>query len=97
MSQTQRVVLAEGQTLRVGHAVQVCVTDIDNAGVRIVADGQYLGGPEDGATFHVARELAIGSRAEFGPRVAMVLLRVEQHRSTFILEAPPHLAPVVSK
>lgn len=97
MSDLPRILLSEGQTLRLGNVLRVQVTDIDRVGVRLIAEGQYLGGPEDGGSFSLARELALGSRVEFGPRVALVLLRTEQRRATFVLDAPTHLAPVVGK
>lgn len=95
MSAAPRILLREGQTLRLGNVVRLQATDIDKVGLRLVAEGQYLGGPEDGGNFSITRELAIGSRVEFGPRVALVLLRVQGKGATLLLDAPSHLDPIV--
>lgn len=97
MSSPPPILLREGFTLSLGSIVRVRATDIDDGGVRLLAEGQYLGGPEDGGSFSITRELAVGSRVEFGPRIALVLLRVRNGEATFLLDAPSHLRPVVGK
>lgn len=73
----------------IGESMLVAPTDIDAAGVRLVARGVMIGGPDDGARFLRTVELAIGSSFELGPMVTVTLVDVrgEKARLAFILPA----------
>jgi hypothetical protein len=91
------------QTLRVqpdhwtavGDGLAFAVTDIDEAGVRVVLRGQIIGGPEDGADIRRAVEIGVGSEARIG-LITLTLIDTRKDRNGGTAKlgifCPPHLA-----
>jgi sRNA-binding carbon storage regulator CsrA len=71
-----RVVLKVDQPLSIGRDIRISLTDIDTRGVRLVAHGRVLGGPNDGAAFEDVHEMAVGSSVHLGPHVVVTLVEV---------------------
>lgn len=80
------------QYILIGEDIRVSPTDIDAQGVRLVARGRVLGGPEDGATFDVAHELPIGQSWHLGPHVVVTLIEVRGETAKLGVLAPNHIA-----
>jgi sRNA-binding carbon storage regulator CsrA len=64
------------QWLQIGSTMFVGPTDIDKVGVRLLAKGRMIGGPEDGATFERACELGKGGELRLGPHVLVTILDI---------------------
>jgi sRNA-binding carbon storage regulator CsrA len=79
------------QWLLIGQDIRVSPTDIDQAGVRLVARGRVLGGPEDGATFDTRHELAVGQQWHIGPHVVVTLVEVRGDTARLGVLAPAHI------
>jgi len=79
------------QWILVGQDIRVSPTDIDQQGVRLVARGRMLGGPEDGATFDTRHELAVGQTWHLGPHVAISLVEVRGDTARIGVLVPAHI------
>ena len=84
------------QWLLVGRGIELAPTDIDAHGIRLLARGRTLGGPDDGSLFERAVELAVGQSAHFGPHVAVTLLEVRGESAKLGVLAPSNV-PVLAK
>jgi sRNA-binding carbon storage regulator CsrA len=62
--------------IRIGQHIKLWPTDIDAHGVRLLIDGEILGGADDGSRVRKAYEMTIGSIVPFGPQVSIHLLDV---------------------
>ncbi len=76
--------------VRVGDSVVVCITDIDPNGIRLIAEGTLLGGPEDGMPFRVTREMRVGSLIDFGDLVRLHLRGIQAGEAILGVDAPKH-------
>jgi hypothetical protein len=85
------VTLGVDQPAFVGRQTRFWPTDIDPNGVRIVVDGEILGGPQDGEHRRRAFELAVGSSADLGALLKISLLRVSGQAASFAVFAPGHV------
>ena len=79
------------QWILIGQDIRVSPTDIDAQGVRLVARGRVLGGPDDGATFDIRHELAIGQTWHLGPHVVVSLVEVRGDSARLGVLAPAHI------
>ena len=86
-----RVRLEVDQPLPIGRDIRLTVTDIDPAGVRVVAKGRVLGGPTDGQPFESAHEMAVGNGVHLGPHVVVTLVKIADEAATFTVFAPAHV------
>jgi len=87
----QRVVLKVDQWLTIGHDIRVSPTDIDAKGVRLVAHGRVLGGPNDGAVFEKVHEMTVGSSVHLSPHVAVTLVKVRDGSAGLDVFAPANV------
>jgi hypothetical protein len=72
----KRVQLKVDQWIRIGQDMRISPTDIDFKGVRLLARGRVLGGPNDGASFETVHEMTIGSSVHLSPHAAVTLVSV---------------------
>jgi len=72
-----RVVLKIDHWLSIGRDIRISPTDIDTKGVRLLAHGRILGGPDDGAPFESVHEMTLGSSVHLGPHVAVTLVQIK--------------------
>ncbi len=79
------------QIVQIGHTLTITATDIDAAGVRLLATGQIMGGPDDGETIHAAYELTKGKTIHFGPHVAIALSEIADRVAVLAIFALPNM------
>ena len=84
------------QWIMIGSDIRVAPTDIDPAGVRLIARGRLLGGPQDGATFDTAFELIVGQSCHLGPHVCVNVIEVKGECVRLGILAPANV-PVFRK
>ncbi len=65
------------QCLLIGPKIKIRPTDIDPQGIRLLVDGEILGGPDDGGHIHKAIELAVGSVTQIGLSVSVHVLSIQ--------------------
>ncbi|HYO10119.1 MAG TPA: carbon storage regulator [Tepidisphaeraceae bacterium] len=73
-------------------AILVAPTDIDRKGVRLIARGRMIGGPDDGGTFTRTADLGKGGELRLGPHVIVVVVEVRGDFVRLGVHAPPHLS-----
>jgi sRNA-binding carbon storage regulator CsrA len=78
--------------VQLGDDLFVGPTDIDEDGVRLLAKGRMLGGPDDGAAFKRAAEVAVGGEMRLGPHVVVTVIGVVGDRVRLGVQGPQHLA-----
>ena len=86
-----RAVLKVDQWLSIGADIGVSPTDIDARGIRIIARGRMLGGPNDGGAFETVHELKIGSSVNLSPHVALTLVEVRGKIARLDVFAPANV------
>ena len=79
------------QTLLIGRGIEVTPTDIDKKRVRLVARGEMLGGPTDGAPFETTHELRVGAGARLSPHVVINVVSVEGDSVRLGVLVPQHI------
>jgi sRNA-binding carbon storage regulator CsrA len=84
------------QWLLIGRGIELSPTDIDSTGVRLIARGRTLGGPDDGTPFDRSLELSVGHSTHFGPHVVVTLLEVRKDAVKFGVLAPANV-PVLTR
>jgi len=77
--------------IQIGDDLFVGPTDIDAKGVRLLAHGRMLGGPEDGAGFKKAQEVALGGEMRIGPHVVVTVVDIRGEQARFGLVVPASL------
>lgn len=80
------------ESILIGDHMMVTVTEIDRGGVRLMIEGELIGGPDDGLVIHEARELAIGSEVRLGDLVTLTLASVKGTGARIGVLAPAHVA-----
>ena len=88
---THRLVVAVDQPVRVGLQMSISLTDLDAGGVRMLIDGELVGGPDDGLRVREARELRIGNHVELGTQVQVLLEAADATRATLAITLPTHV------
>jgi sRNA-binding carbon storage regulator CsrA len=86
-----RFALKVDQEIAIGQDIRVSPTDIDAYGVRLVARGRVLGGPNDGNSFESTHELLPGNAVNFGPHVVVTLVEVCSDIARFHVFAPANV------
>lgn len=79
------------QWIQIGDDLFVSPTDIDDAGVRLIARGRMLGGEEDGATFSKDADLGVGGELRLGPSVVVTVVGVSAGKVRLAVQAPAHI------
>ncbi len=79
------------QRLHIGVSMLVSPTDIDVKTVRLHARGVMIGGPDDGATFDKAQDLARGGQFPIGPHIVLTVLDLVGDAVRLGVLAPPRL------
>ena len=90
-----RALLKVDQHLRIGSDITVLLTDIDPRGIRLIARGRVLGGPNDGAEFEKVLEMTIGSSINLSPHIVLTLVKVRDATARLDVFVPAHV--VVAK
>src|SRR4051812_11836861 len=80
------------ESILIGEHLTVTVTDVDANGVRLLLDGELIGGPDDGMTIREARELAIGGEVRIGSLVTLGLAEIKGKVAKMVVGAPKHVA-----
>jgi sRNA-binding carbon storage regulator CsrA len=86
-----RATLKVDQSLTIGSDIRVTPTDIDAKGVRIIAQGRILGGPNDGAAFEKVYEMTVGASVHLSPHVAVTLVEVRGEIARIDVFAPANV------
>ena len=86
-----RLVVTVDQAVRVGRQMTISLTDLDASGVRMLIDGELVGGPDDGLRVREARELRAGNHVELGTQVQVLLEAADATRATLAITTPNHL------
>ena len=79
------------QWILIGDDIRVSPTDIDPLGVRLIAKGRTLGGPNDGERFESVHELTVGQSCHLGPHVAVTVLEVRGDVVRLGVLSPAHV------
>lgn len=79
------------ESILIGEHLKVTVTDVDKAGVRLMIDGELVGGPDDGMTIREARELAVGGELRLGTLVTLTVAEVRGELARIGVVSPPHV------
>jgi sRNA-binding carbon storage regulator CsrA len=87
-----RVVLKVDQSLTIGRDIRISPTDIDSKGIRLLAEGRVLGGPNDGALFEDVHEMKIGASVHLSPHVVVTLVEVRGRIARLDVFAPANVA-----
>lgn len=88
---TREVVLGVEKSVQIGLKMAVKLVDADDHSVRLLVDGELVGGADDGLRVHESRELRIGSMTELGTQVQLVLEATGDRTATFLLTTPTHV------
>lgn len=79
------------QPILIGSAIRLSPTDIDRNGVRLLAEGRHVGGPQDGETFRSAHEVAKGGSLRLGPMITVTVIQLFDDAVRLGVLAPPNL------
>jgi|SRR4051812_38757692 sRNA-binding carbon storage regulator CsrA len=82
------------QVILIGSAIRLSPTDIDRKGVRLLAEGRYVGGPRDGETFRSTHEVGKDGSVTLGPLITVTVIQLHADAVRLGVLAPPNL-PVV--
>lgn len=82
----------QGEAILIGDHMRVTVTDIDKSGIRLMIEGELIGGPDDGLTIHEARELGTGGEVRLGDLVTLSLASIRGTTARIGVVAPAHVA-----
>jgi carbon storage regulator len=74
--------------IQVGESILVGPTDIDSTGVRLIAKGRMIGGPEDGATFTRTAELGREGELRLGPNLAFTVIDIRGDQVRLGVQVP---------
>ena len=79
------------QWVQIGQSIAVAPTDIDANAVRLIARGRVIGGPDDGAAFEKAAEVAVGGEMRLGDHVVVSVLAVHGDEVRLGVQSPKHV------
>lgn len=82
----------QDEAILIGDRMTVTVTDIDKSGIRLMIEGELIGGPDDGLGVHEARELGVGSEVRLGDLVTLNLASIRGGAARIGVVAPTHVA-----
>lgn len=82
----------QDEAILIGDHMTVTVTDIDKTGIRLMIEGELIGGPDDGAVIHEARELGVGGEVRLGELVTLSLANIRAGAARIGVVAPAHVA-----
>ena len=82
----------QDESILIGDRMTVTVTDIDRNGIRLMIEGELIGGPDDGLVIHEARELGIGGEVRLGELVTLSLANIRGTSARIGVVAPAHVA-----
>jgi sRNA-binding carbon storage regulator CsrA len=80
------------EAILIGDHMTVTVTDVDKSGVRLMIEGELIGGPDDGQAVHEARELGVGGEVRLGDLVTLSLAHVRGTGARIGVVAPANIA-----
>ena len=76
----------------IGDGIECWITDVDSAGIRLVARGRLLGGPKDGEAFHSTYELLRAQSVHLGPHVVITLIDCVNDTARVDIFTPAHIS-----
>ncbi|MGF1633991.1 MAG: carbon storage regulator [Phycisphaerae bacterium] len=79
------------QWIVIGREIAVGPTDIDDAGVRLVANGRVMGGPNDGEPFKSVHDVQPGQSFNVSPMVAVTVIARRGDEVDLGVLAPPNV------
>jgi sRNA-binding carbon storage regulator CsrA len=82
----------QDEAILIGDRMIVTVTDVDKTGIRMMIEGELIGGPDDGLLIHEARELGIGGEVRLGELVTLSLANIRGTGARIGVVAPAHVA-----
>ncbi len=82
----------QDESILIGDHMTVTVTDIDKTGIRLMIEGELIGGPDDGLPIHEARELGVGGEVRLGDLVTLNLANIRGKSARIGVVAPAHVA-----
>ena len=88
---TRQVVLAVEQSVQIGLQMTVKLVDADDHSVRLLVDGELVGGADDGLRIREPRDLRIGHMTELGTQVQVVLEGTSDRAAAFLVTTPTHV------
>ena len=80
------------ESILIGEHLTVTVTDVDPSGVRLMIDGELIGGPDDGMIIREARELAINGEVRIGSLVTLTVVAIRGKQAKMGIVAPKQIA-----
>lgn len=90
-STSVQLALKPDEAILIGEALKVTLTDTDPKRVRVIVDGELIGGPDDGLRIRQAREVALGSVIEAGEQIHVTLLAATEADATLVVACPAHV------
>ncbi len=82
----------QDESILIGDRMTVTVTEIDKSGIRLMIEGELIGGPDDGLAIHEARELGVGSEVRLGDLVTLSLANIRGGTARIGVVAPANVA-----
>ena len=79
------------QFVQIGGDTFVGPTDIDRAGVRLIARGRTLGGVDDGSPFHRAVDLGLNGELRLGPHLVVTVVDLLGEEVRLGVQAPENV------
>lgn len=87
----QMITRRPDEAILIGGHMIVTVTDVDKTGVRLMIEGELIGGPDDGQSIHEARELGVGGEVRLGSLVTLSLANIRGSAARIGVLAPTHI------
>lgn len=78
-------------SIAIGDGLKLTLTDTDCNGIRLMVDGELVGGPDDGLRVREARELKVGSSFQLGTQVTVTLAAATEQSASLTFVCPAHL------
>jgi sRNA-binding carbon storage regulator CsrA len=78
-------------SITIGEHLTVTLTDIDQAGVRLMIDGELIGGPDDGMTIRERRELGVNGEVRIGSLITLTVTDISAQKAKIGVVAPKHI------
>lgn len=79
------------QRIVIGDSMEIWPTDVDPDLVRLMAEGEMLGGPEDGLKIRKALDLGINGEMRLGNSLFVTVLDIRGDKCRIAIQAPSHV------
>ena len=81
----------QDESILIGDHMTVTVTEVDRDGIRLMIEGELIGGPDDGLVIHEARELGVGGEVRLGELVTLNLANIRGTSARIGVIAPANV------